>query len=246
MRSMARPLPRRRPSWLAACAVAGAGSLVLASSAWGAPSITRATPGNGDFWNTTSPSYVITGVTGEDVTWSATGSTQPLEGTVNGSGTVSLPGYPAGPLSPGTLTATDSTGSDSVNFAVDIAAPALGATLVPGAPNANGWYRSLTIRPFPCSDDGGSGLPGGACADPPWTTQGPSFPDTTPLTATIAVTDLAGNSASAVSPGFKFDSVQPTTGGGQPSQPGPTALVAAEPAFTLDARDRRDLGRRPL
>ncbi len=230
MHSMARPLPRRRPSWLAACAVAGAGSLAVVSAAAAAPAIS---PGPGQYWNiaNATPSYQITGTPGEELTWTATGPGFADGGVIfDGAGTVTLRGFPDGA---GTLTAFPTLNpldSASVGFERDTAAPSLGATLV-GTPNAAGWFRTLAIGHSPCSD-AGSGLPAGACANSPWTTQGPNFPDTTPLTATIGVTDLAGNSSSAVSPGFKFDSVQPTTGGGQPSQPGPTALVAAEPAFS--------------
>jgi hypothetical protein len=209
--------------------VAGAGSLALASSAVAAPSIS---PGSGQYWNALNPtpSYTIDGPA-EEVTWSATGPGFSDAGTLaSGSGTVTLAGFPEGG---GTLTAFPTSNSGdaaSVTFERDTIAPALGATLV-GTPNAAGWFRVLAIGHSPCSD-GGSGLAPGACADAPVTTQGPVFPDTTPRTQTITITDLAGNPASAVSPGFKFDSVQPTTGGGQPSQPGPTALVAAEPAFS--------------
>src|SRR5918994_5939560 len=123
MRSMFRQNPRRRPR-LAACLLAGAvGSLVLASTAWAAPSIS---PGDGAYWNAANatPTYQITSADGDAVTWAATGPGYVLAGT---GGTATLTDFPEGA---GALTATDSTGFAEVTFTKDTVAPTLGATLV--------------------------------------------------------------------------------------------------------------------
>ena len=96
MESMPRPASRRRPIWLAACAVAGAGSMALASTAVAAPSIL---PGSGQYWNALNPtpSYSIDRAVGEPVTWSASGPGFSDTGILpTGSGTVDAHGLPRG------------------------------------------------------------------------------------------------------------------------------------------------------
>jgi hypothetical protein len=219
MRSMACVNPRRLLPRLAACLVAGvAASLVPASTAWGAPTIT---PGTGAYWNAENPTpaYRITSVDGEAVAWTATGPGYTLAGT---GGTATLTAFPEGA---GTLTATDSTGPAEVTFTKDTVAPTLGATLV-GTPNAAGWYRQLAIGRSPCSDaDPSSGLPAGACGNRAWTTDGAA------LSATVSVSDNAGNGTTVTSPAFNFDGTPPTTAGGRPSAPTSGAQVSAEPEF---------------
>lgn len=116
---------------------------------------------------------------------------------------------------------------------VDRTPPLLGAALQ-GTP-IGGWYggtpvvnnvtqpqRTLTILREPCSDPSGLQAPG--CAPIVWTQDG-VFTNNQ-----ITATDIAGNTSTATA-SFNFDATKPSTAGGQPSQPGPTALVAAEPTF---------------
>jgi Bacterial Ig-like domain len=111
----------------------------------------------------------------------------------------------------------------SVSFQVDSVAPQLAVGLQ-GTPSASGWYRALVITRPTCVDpDPGSGLPPGACVPTAWTTPGEG------LTPSFSVTDLAGNSTTVAAGPFSFDNVPPTAG--EPSEPGPSALVAAEPTF---------------
>jgi hypothetical protein len=202
MFSMSRAHPRRRLPWFAALALAGvAGSLVLASSAMAAPTVTRATPGNGEFWNT-SPVYNVSG--DGTVTLSSTVGTLSVP-SVDGSGSVTIGDVPGGPLTPGTLTATDSTGPTAVDFAVDTVAPTLGTGLAPAAPNGqSGWYVSPVTIGWTCSDPGGSGI--AACpANEVISAQGPG-----PIRPGQQALDLAGNlSAPVDSLPFKIDSVAP-------------------------------------
>jgi hypothetical protein len=216
MRSMARPI-KRRPHWLAACAVAGVGSLVVATTAVGAPSIAR-TSGSGTYWNT-APSYEITGIPGTDIAWSSTGGSGPQSGVVNGSGTVTLAGY-GGPQDPGTLTATDLTGTSEVSFTVDTVAPGVSVGLA-GTPNAAGWYRSpLTIQPT-CTD----ASPVSGCDPFSWNVDGAA------ITASVSVTDAAGNPGTGVSAPFNYDNTPPATTGGRPSAPVSESTVGSEPQF---------------
>ena len=225
MQSMFRSAPPRHLRRLAACLIAGAaGTLVLASTAWAAPSIS---PGSGQFWNAANPTptYTITGADGELLTWTASGPGGYSDtGTIVGSGSASPSSFPEGE---GTLTAyptLDPSDASTVSFEVDRVAPSLGATLV-GTPNAAGWYRSpFAIGLSPCTD-AGSGLPGGACDNQAWTTDGVG------LTTTVGVTDRAGNSATAASPTFNFDATPPAAAGGLPSSPTSGTLVATEPEY---------------
>ena len=97
MHSMARPLPRRRPSWLAACAMAGAGSLAIVTTAAAAPPTIDRQSGSGIFWNAGSPNptYVITATGGEtSLSYTTSESATPVEVPANG--VVALPSAPQG------------------------------------------------------------------------------------------------------------------------------------------------------
>lgn len=121
----------------------------------------------------------------------------------------------------------------TIPVTVDRTLPTLGATL-DGTP-INGWFggvpvlgnvtqpqRTLNLVREPCFD--AVGFPPGACAPIPWAQDG-VFPN-----HQISVTDLAGNTQTATVT-FQFDATKPSNTRGQPSQPGPAALVADEPTF---------------
>jgi hypothetical protein len=199
---MSRAHPRQRRPRFAAFALAGVGSLALASSAVAVPTITRATPGNGHFWNS-EPVYNVSG--DGTVTLSSNVGTLSVP-SVDGSGSVTIGSVPGGPLTPGRLTATDSTGTTEVDFAVDTVAPTLLTGLAPAAPNGqNGWYVSPVTISWTCSDAGGSGI--AACpGNEEISAQGPG-----PIRPAQRAQDLAGNLSEPVdSQPFKIDSVAPS------------------------------------
>jgi hypothetical protein len=220
---MARPI-KRRPHWLAACAVAGVGSLAIVTTAAAAPPTVERQSGSGIYWNAASPnpSYVITATGGEtSLSYTTSESATPVE--VPASGVVTLPSAPQGGRS---LTAfpTEAPGdSTTVNFTVDTTPPAVSVALAPSAPNgANGWYRApLTIQPT-CTDL----LPVTGCDPFGWTTDGVAN------TAPVNATDAAGNvGTGSVSPPFKYDNTPPATTGGKPSAPVSESTVGSEPQF---------------
>ena len=208
-----------------ALAIAGvAGSLVLAGTAGAVPS-----PPGGLGASPASPtqSHNVT------VSWSAS-TPDPGEsitdyvGGVNGA---------VGSVAPGAITLPDGAHTFSVRavqsdgqlsdpvsipIVVDNAPPTV-TVAINGTPNAAGWYRDLQIVPT-CTDP--LSPPVGGCAPFAWTTDG------TGLTAQVTGTDAAGNAGVGTSAAFKFDTTAPTGAGGLPSQPGPAALVAAEPVFS--------------
>ena len=196
MRRMARPLPRRRPPWLAACAMAGAGSLAIVTTAAAAPPTIDRQSGSGIFWNAGSPNptYVITATGGEtSLSYTTSESATPVEVPANG--VVALPSAPQGARS---LTAFPTGAPDEsfrVNFTVDTTPPSVSIALV-GTANAAGWYRApLTIQPT-CTDNL---LPVTGCDPFQWTTDGAAN------TAPVSVTDAAGNvGTGSVSPPFKL------------------------------------------
>jgi hypothetical protein len=118
--------------------------------------------------------------------------------------------------------------SDYADVAIfpDRTPPALSLSLQPGAPNGlNGWYTSLTIQRV-CDALGGSAVVG-ECGALSWTI------DRGPAPYSHSVVDQAGNPSGIVStPEFKFDRTRPRADAGQPTTPGPGALVASEPAFS--------------
>ncbi len=233
MRSMDRATPRRQLLRLAAfAAVAVAAALALASTAAAAPG----PPGN----LASTPASPMTSST-PTITWSepAADPGESIVGYEGGFGAAPtdpvVPGA-VGPLGDGSyvfsVRAVQSDGSRSgyatLPLIVDNAGPTIGVQLA-GTPNAAGWYRVLALQLSPCQDPL-AGLPPGACADRV-PTQGPVLPATDPITSSVSVSDVLGNTSNAPSPPYRFDSVAPTVAGGLPSAPTSGALVAREPEF---------------
>jgi hypothetical protein len=238
MGSMSRAHPRRRLPRFAAVALAGvAGSLAASSPAWAVP----AAPEN----LTVVPAGPTQSRTAT-LTWTP-GAADPGESILSYEG--GLGADPQGAIaSPLQLTsigdgqhtfsvrAVQSDGQRSayasIPIVVDNGLPTVSFQFS-SAPNAAGWRRGpLTITPI-CND---LLSPIVACTPAfPWTT------DSATATATGAATDAAGNQASG-SQQFMFDATPPAANepappgpdrpAGQPSQPGPAALVAAEPTFS--------------
>jgi len=231
---MDRPLPRRRLPRFAAFALAGAaGALAVASPAWAVPGppenlgVTPASP-----MQSHTPS----------ISWTA-GTADPGESIVayEGGFGASLTDPLSPPVAPtlgdGAYTfsvrAVQSDGQRSdyaqLPIVVDNGAPTITFGFS-SAPNAAGWRRgALTITPN-CAD----ALSGIVACTSPFAWAGG---DSATATATANATDGAGNPGSG-SEVFKYDATAPAltdgTGApaGQPSQPGPAALVASEPTFT--------------
>jgi hypothetical protein len=228
---MSRAHPRRRLPRFTAFALAGAaGALVAASPAWAVPGppqnlgVTPASP-----MQEHNPS----------ISWTE-GTADPGESIVSYEG-----GFDASPTTPvatGVVTLGDGAHTFSVRavqsdgqrsdyaqlpIVVDNGAPTITFGFSSAA-NAGGWRRgALTITPN-CADT----LSGIASCTPafPW-----AGGDSATATATATATDGAGNPGSG-SVVFKYDATAPAATGpdgpaGQPSEPGPAALVVAEPTF---------------
>lgn len=217
--TVSRARTRRR---LALAIGALAGTLAAAAPALAAPLI--APDGGRDNWNI-APVFNVTGVSEPTTISSSAGTPDPA--ILLGDGQVTITGLGPSARTDGTVSASDTSGSNSAGFTFDTVAPLPAATL-DGTPNAANWFRVLTFGEA-CTDPGGSGIANCVVGSPE---QGPVLPSTTPLTTpNVSASDLAGNSAAGPVPGYRFDSVAPASGGA-PSQPAPAALVAAEPVFS--------------
>jgi hypothetical protein len=217
---------------LAAClAAALAGLLVAASAAVAidAPGLTSSPPAGPSTsrdwsfsWTTPAadPGFTFAGFEGGlDGAEGPLSSPATYTGLADGSHTFRVRAVETNDTDASVVKSADATFS----FVVDATPPQF-AVALQGTPTASGWYRALVITRPTCTDpDPSSGLPPGACVPTAWTTPGEG------LTPAFSLTDLAGNTTTASAGPFNFDNVQPTAG--EPSEPGPTALVAAEPTF---------------
>jgi hypothetical protein len=101
----------------------------------------------------------------------------------------------------------------SLPVRIDTIAPKLTFGPTAPAPNAAGWNNSDVAIPFTASDDGGSGVAGVSAMSPLAFTS-----ETAGATRTITVTDVAGNTATVISPQVKLDRTPPMTTA-RPSRP---------------------------
>ncbi|MEI3847609.1 MULTISPECIES: OmpL47-type beta-barrel domain-containing protein [unclassified Microbacterium] len=135
----------------------------------------------------------------------------------------------AGQVVTGTATDTaGNVGTDSVTVKLDKTAPTITTAITAGQLGANGWYTGPVTVTFTCAD----ALSGVAtCPDPQvLTSNGLNTP-------AGAVTDKAGNTASAVLGGIRIDQEKPTLTAAGVNVAGGIYVLGSAPAATCTATD---------